>query len=46
MLWLGIFIGYTVGSIITGALLYFLFRSEEIKKAEQREYIKKREVFK
>ncbi|CKG61061.1 MULTISPECIES: hypothetical protein [Bacillus cereus group] len=33
MFWLGCFLGYIVGSIITCALLYFGYRSNENKKA-------------
>lgn len=33
MFWLGCFLGYIAGSVITCALLYFGFRSEENKKA-------------
>ncbi|ATI58387.1 hypothetical protein C5137_09005 [Bacillus cereus] len=34
MFWLGCFLGYIVGSIITCALLYFGYRSNENKKAD------------
>ncbi|MDM5239082.1 hypothetical protein QUF83_23890 [Bacillus cereus] len=34
MFWLGCFLGYIVGSIITCGLFYFGFRSEENKKAD------------
>lgn len=34
MFWLGCFLGYIAGSVITCALLYFGFRFEESKKAD------------
>jgi len=34
MFWLGCFLGYIVGSVITCALLYFGYRSNENKKAD------------
>ncbi|MDA1774359.1 hypothetical protein PDJ95_23795 [Bacillus cereus] len=34
MFWLGCFLGYMTGSVITCALLYFGFRVEENKKAD------------
>ncbi|HHT7186891.1 TPA: hypothetical protein ACTZ5N_000099 [Bacillus cereus] len=34
MFWLGCFLGYIAGSVITCALFYFGFRSEEKKKAD------------
>ncbi|OUA09855.1 hypothetical protein BK772_07950 [Bacillus thuringiensis serovar finitimus] len=34
MFWLGCFLGYIVGSVITCALLYFGYRSHENKKAD------------
>lgn len=34
MFWLGCFLGFIVGSIITCALIYFGFRAEENKKAD------------
>ncbi|MEC1967804.1 hypothetical protein P9G36_12290 [Bacillus cereus] len=34
MFWLGCFLGYIVGSIITCALLYFGYRSNENKKSD------------
>ncbi|WP_141436554.1 hypothetical protein [Bacillus cereus] len=34
MFWLGCFLGFIVGSIITCALLYFGFRAEENQKAD------------
>ncbi|MCR6846240.1 hypothetical protein [Bacillus sp. IBL03825] len=34
MFWLGCFLGYMAGSVITCALLYFSFRAEENKKAD------------
>lgn len=34
MFWLGCFLGYIGGSVITCALFYFGFRSEESKKAD------------
>ncbi|BCC98053.1 hypothetical protein BC30048_0956 [Bacillus cereus] len=34
MFWLGCFLGYIVGSIITCALLYFGYRSNENKKTD------------
>lgn len=34
MFWLGCFLGYIAGSVITCVLLYFGFRSEESKKAD------------
>ncbi|HDR8434235.1 TPA: hypothetical protein QC285_004039 [Bacillus cereus] len=34
MFWLGCFLGYIVGSIITCALLYLGYRSNENKKAD------------
>lgn len=39
MFWLGCFLGYIVGSVITCALLYYGYRSNENKKAN----IQKRE---
>ena len=36
MFWLGCFLGYIAGSVITCALLYFGYRSNEKKKAEER----------
>ncbi|GAB6494996.1 hypothetical protein OA45_05047 [Bacillus sp. UMTAT18] len=39
MFWLGCFLGYIVGSVITCALLYYGYRSSENKKAD----IRKRE---
>ncbi|PGZ45744.1 hypothetical protein COE56_26030 [Bacillus anthracis] len=39
MFWLGCFLGYIVGSVITCALLYFGYRSHENKQAN----IQKRE---
>lgn len=35
MFWLGCFLGYMAGSVITCALLYFGFRAEENKKADK-----------
>ncbi|OUA07175.1 hypothetical protein BK772_17075 [Bacillus thuringiensis serovar finitimus] len=34
MFWLGCFLGYIGGSVITCALFYFGFRAEENKKAD------------
>ena len=39
MFWLGCFLGYIVGSVITFALLYYGYRSNENKKVD----IQKRE---
>ncbi|WP_242215637.1 hypothetical protein [Bacillus cereus group sp. BfR-BA-01383] len=36
MFWLGCFLGYIVGSIITCALLYFGYRAGENKKVDMR----------
>jgi hypothetical protein len=36
MFWLGCFLGYVLGSVITCALLYFGYRSYENKKADMR----------
>lgn len=35
MFWLGHFLGYLAGSVITCALLYFGFRAEETKKVDK-----------
>ncbi|CCW09289.1 hypothetical protein [Bacillus sp. GeD10] len=35
MSWLGCFLGYMAGSVITCALLYFGFRAEETKKVDK-----------
>ncbi|MDF9623677.1 hypothetical protein P5775_13075 [Bacillus cereus] len=35
MFWLGCFLGYMAGSVITCALLYFGFRAEETKKVDK-----------
>ncbi|AHA71011.1 hypothetical protein ABE47_06795 [Bacillus thuringiensis] len=35
MFWLGCFLGYMAGSVITCALLYFGFRADENKKADK-----------
>ncbi|CUB59253.1 MULTISPECIES: hypothetical protein [Bacillus cereus group] len=35
MFWLGCFLGYMAGSVITCALLYFGFRAEENKKVDK-----------
>lgn len=34
MFWLGCFLGFIVGSMVTCALMYFGFRSEEKKRAD------------
>ncbi|MCT6909207.1 MULTISPECIES: hypothetical protein [Bacillus] len=36
MFWLGCFLGYMAGSVITCALLYFGFRADENKKADKK----------
>ncbi|MDM8364989.1 hypothetical protein ACS4JF_13640 [Bacillus thuringiensis] len=35
MFWLGCFLGYMAGAVITCALLYFGFRAEETKKVDK-----------
>lgn len=35
MFWIGCFSGYIAGSVLTCALLYFTYRSEEKKKQEK-----------